>query len=72
MGRSFHTRHTQHIQEKCNNRGSTCSSQCVLNTGHSYGNINDRMMVVNTAGKGSYLNCLEKYYVQKKKTPAIK
>jgi hypothetical protein len=40
-------------------------SVCVLNTGHTYGNITDIMEIIKTEKKGKHINTVERYHICK-------
>jgi hypothetical protein len=60
---------TLDIQDMWNNRGNTGFSQHILDTGHSYGSMENTMTVLKTGNKGQYMNSLEKYHIQKNHKP---
>jgi hypothetical protein len=64
-GRTFHTRYRENIQNIRNNKRNTGFSHHILNTGHSYGSIEDTMTILKTAKKGQYMKSLENYFIQK-------
>jgi hypothetical protein len=45
-GRTFKTRHREHIHVIRSNRPDTGYSQHVLNTGHAYGDIENTMNII--------------------------
>jgi predicted transcriptional regulator len=62
-GRTFKTRYKEHIHAIRNNPPDTGYSRHLLNTGHTYGNIDNTMTIIRKARKEKFLNSLEKYYV---------
>jgi hypothetical protein len=44
------------------NKDTSTYAQHILNTGHSYGNIQHTMEIIQVTQKGSYMNNLEKYH----------
>jgi hypothetical protein len=63
-GRNFKTRYKEHIRDIRNNR-ETSGVQHILETGHSFGKMNDIMEIIKIERKGSYLNTLENFYIFK-------
>jgi hypothetical protein len=64
-GRTFHDRYKEHIRAIRSNNGNSGYSNHILNTGHTYGTINDTMGIITTAKKGRHLNTLERYHIYK-------
>jgi hypothetical protein len=64
-GRTFKTRHKEHIQAIGNNNGNSGYSKLILNTEHTYGSITNTTKVLITQRKGKHLNALERYYIYK-------
>jgi hypothetical protein len=64
-GRNFKTRYKEHIRDIRNNRETSGYVQHILETGHSYGKMNDIMEVIKIEQKGSYLNTLENFHIFK-------
>jgi uncharacterized protein involved in tolerance to divalent cations len=64
-GRSFKTRYKEHIRDIRNNRETSGYVQHILETGQSYGKMNDIMEVIKIEQKGSYLNTLENFHIFK-------
>jgi hypothetical protein len=56
-----HTRYKEHIRAIKYNKNTFKCAQHVLNTGHTYGNIQNTMEIIQTAKKGKYMNSIEKY-----------
>jgi hypothetical protein len=42
-------------------------SHHILNTGHSYGSLENSLEILNIQGKGSYLNTLERFHIYRTK-----
>jgi hypothetical protein len=64
-GRTFNVRYKEHIHAIRNNNNNSGYSNHILNTGHTYGTINNTMDIIRTGKKGKHLNALEKYYIHK-------
>jgi hypothetical protein len=64
-GRTFKVRYKKHIQAIRNNNVNSGYSNNILNTGHTYGTINDTMDFIRNGRKGRHLNTLEKYHIYK-------
>jgi hypothetical protein len=63
-GRTFKTRYKEHLQAISNNRTETGYSRHILDSGHTYGNIEKKTLtILRKAKKGKFLNILEKYYI---------
>jgi hypothetical protein len=62
-GRTFKTRYKEHIHATQNNRPDIGYSQHILDTGHTYGNIESAVTIIRKARKGKFLNSLERYYI---------
>jgi hypothetical protein len=60
---TFKTGYKEHIHAIRNNRPNTGYSRHILDTGHTYGNIDSTMTIIRKARKGTFLNSLEKYYI---------
>jgi hypothetical protein len=54
-----------HIQDIRNNRSKAGFSHHILNTRHAYNSIENTLQILNTQGKGPYLNTLEKFHIYK-------
>jgi hypothetical protein len=54
---------TLHIRAIRYNKESSGYAQHILNTGHSYGNIEDVMDIIKIERKGKHLDMLEKYHI---------
>jgi hypothetical protein len=57
-GRTFSTRYKEHIHDIRSNNSNSAYSNHTLNTGHTYGTMEDTTEIV-----GKYLNKLEKYHI---------
>jgi hypothetical protein len=64
-GRTFNTRYEEHIHNIRSNNSNTGYSNHILNTGHTYGTMQDTMETITLRRKGKYLNTLEKYHIYK-------
>jgi hypothetical protein len=64
-GRAFSTRYKEHIYDIRSNNSNTGYANHILNTGHTYGPIDDIMEIMETVKKGKYLNTLEKYHIHR-------
>jgi hypothetical protein len=64
-GRTFNIKYKEHIHAIRNNNTNTGYSKHILDTGHTYGTINDTMYIVKKGTKGNHLNTLEKYHIHK-------
>jgi hypothetical protein len=64
-GRNFKTRYKEHIREIRNNRETSGYVQHILETGHSFGKMNDIMEIIKIEQKGSYLNTPENFHIFK-------
>jgi hypothetical protein len=62
-GRRFSTRYKEHIHDIRQNSSSTGYSEHILNTGHTYGTMENTMDIIETNKKGQYLNTLENYHI---------
>jgi hypothetical protein len=62
-GRTFNSRHKEHIHDIRTNNSNTGYANHILNTGHIYGKITDTMEIINTERKGRYINTLEIYFI---------
>jgi hypothetical protein len=62
-GRYFLTRYKKHIRAIKYNKDSSEYAQHILNTGHSYGKIEDIMEIIKVENKGKHLDTLEKYHI---------
>jgi arginyl-tRNA--protein-N-Asp/Glu arginylyltransferase len=62
-GRSFLTIYKEHIRAIRYNKESSGYAQHILNTGHSYGNIEDIMDIIKIERKGKHLDTLEKFHI---------
>jgi hypothetical protein len=65
MGRAFNTRYKEHIYDIRSNNSNTGYMNHILNTGHTYGPIDDIMEIMEAGKKGKYLNTLEKYHIHR-------
>jgi hypothetical protein len=64
-GRSFNIRYKEHMHAIRNINNNSGYSNHILNTGHTYGTINDTMDIIRNGKKRKHLNTLEKYYIHK-------
>jgi hypothetical protein len=62
-GRSFKTRYKGHIRAIQYNMENSTYAQHIINTGHTYGSIQNTMEILHTTQKGKYMNCLEKFHI---------
>jgi hypothetical protein len=62
-GSTFKTRYKEHIQTIQNNRPDTGYSRYILDTGHTYGSIENTMTIIRKAKEGKFLNSIKKYYI---------
>jgi hypothetical protein len=53
----------EHIYDIKINNSKTGYSSHILNTGHTYGTIEDTMEIIKVGRKEQYLNTLEKYHI---------
>jgi hypothetical protein len=63
-GRNFKTRYKEHIRDIRNSRKTSGYVQHIVETGHSFGKMND-IMEIKIEQKGSYLNTLENFHIFK-------
>jgi hypothetical protein len=64
-GRSFRTRHKEHIHAIRTNTTNSKYAQHILDTGHEYGNIKDTLNILHIQKKGPLMNTLEQYQIYK-------
>jgi hypothetical protein len=64
-GRTFSTRYKEHIHGIRSNNSNTEYSNRILNTGHTYGTMQDTVEIITLGKKGKYLNTLERYHIYK-------
>jgi hypothetical protein len=64
-GRPFKVRYSEHVQAIRTNNEKTGFSHHILNTGHSYGSLEDSLEIISIQEKGPYLNTLEKFHIYK-------
>jgi hypothetical protein len=62
-GRSFITRYKENIRAIRYNKESSGYAQHILNTDHSYGNIEDTMDIIKIERKGKHLDTLETFHI---------
>jgi hypothetical protein len=63
-GRSFKTRYKEHIRAiQYNKKENSTYAQHIIDTGHTYGTIQNTMEILHTTQKGKYMNCLEKFHI---------
>jgi hypothetical protein len=70
-GRKFHIRYKEHIRDIRSNRDNTGYSNHILNTGHTYDTLEDKMQVVNIQNKGPHLNTLERFQIYKEQKTGV-
>jgi hypothetical protein len=58
-GRAFNTRCKEHIYDIRSKNSNSGYANHILNTGHTYGPIDDVMEIVEMGKKGKYLNTLK-------------
>jgi hypothetical protein len=68
---NFKTGYKEHIQDFRNNRSKTGFSCHILNIGHAHDNTENTLKILNTQGKGPYLNTLEKFHIYKTKKTGV-
>jgi hypothetical protein len=61
----FNIRYREHIHAIRNNNNNSRYSNHILNTGHTYGTINDTMDIIRKGKNGKHLNTLDKHYIHK-------
>jgi hypothetical protein len=59
----FKDRYTEHIQAIKTNKHTSKYAQHILDTGHTYGKMEETMDVIHTTRKGHLLNTLERFYI---------
>jgi hypothetical protein len=64
-GRKFRSRYKEHIRDIRSNKENTGYSHHILNTGHTYGTLEDTLQVVKIQNKGPHLNILERFHIYK-------
>jgi hypothetical protein len=64
-GRKFHVRYKEHKREIRSNKGNMGYANHILNTGHTYGTLEDTLQVVSIQNKGPHLNTLEIFHIYK-------
>jgi hypothetical protein len=64
-GRIFCTRYKEYIQAIRNDNSNSGYSNHILNTGYTYGSINNTMDIIKTEKEGKNRNTLEKYHIYK-------
>jgi hypothetical protein len=64
-GRSFRTRHREHIHAIRTNTTNSKYAQHILDTGHTYGNIEDTLNILHLQKKGPLMNTIEQYQIYK-------
>jgi hypothetical protein len=70
-GRNFKTGYKEHIQDIKNNKSKTGFSHHILNTGHSYNNIENTLKILNIQDNVPYLYTLKKFQKNKTKKTGI-
>jgi hypothetical protein len=61
--RNFKTRYKEHIRDIKNNRYNIGYAGHILNTGHSYGPMEDMMEIIKVLNKGSTMDTIERYHI---------
>jgi hypothetical protein len=64
-GRTFNTRYKEHIFGIRSHHCNTGYSSHILNTGHTYGTIDDTIEIITIGRKVQYLTTPEKYHIYK-------
>jgi hypothetical protein len=64
-GRKFRVRYKEHIRDIRSNKGNTGFANHILNSGHTYGTLEDTLQVVSIQNKGPHLNTLEIFHIYK-------
>jgi hypothetical protein len=64
-GRSFRKRHKEHIHAIRTNATSSKYAQHILDTGHTYGPIEDTLNILHQQKKGPLMNTLEQFHIYK-------
>jgi hypothetical protein len=64
-GKKFHVRYKEHIRDIRSNKGNTGYVNHILNTGHTYGTLENTLQVISTQNKGPNLNILERFHIYK-------
>jgi hypothetical protein len=62
-GRSFNTRYKEHIRAIRYNKETSGYAKHILNSGHSYGSIEDTLDIIKIETKGKHLDTLEKFHI---------
>jgi hypothetical protein len=62
-GRNFRTRYKEHIQVIHTNKTTSRYAQHILDTGHSYGTIEDTLNILHFKKKGPLMNSLEQFHI---------
>jgi hypothetical protein len=62
-GQSFHTRYKEHILAIKYNKDTSTYAQHTLNMGHTYGNIQNTIEIIQRAKKGKYMNSIERHHI---------
>jgi hypothetical protein len=55
----------KHIHDIRSNNSNTGYPNHILNTGHTYGTVQDTMEIITLGKNGKYLNALERYHIYK-------
>jgi hypothetical protein len=63
--RTFNTQYKEHIRDIQNNKDGIGHAQYILNTGHTHGNIQDTMDIIQIKNKRQLMDTIEKYYIYK-------
>jgi hypothetical protein len=62
-GRSFNTRYKEHARAIKYNKETSGYARHILNSGHSYGSIDDTMGIIKIERKGKHLDTLERFHI---------
>jgi NCAIR mutase (PurE)-related protein len=68
--RNFKTSYKEHVEDIKNNKSRTGFSHHILDTGHTYDNIENTLEILNIQEKNTYLNTLERFHIYKTKKQA--
>jgi hypothetical protein len=63
--RTFNIRYKNHMQAIGDSNNNYRYSNQILNTGHTYGTINDTMDIIRKEKTGKHFNTLKKYHIHK-------
>jgi hypothetical protein len=62
-GRSFNTRYKEHVRAIKYNKETSGYARHILNSGHSYGSIDDTLDIIKIERKGKHLDTLERFHI---------